>query len=672
MGLTAVYKYLFVSFLCWLVFVGFNFAFEIKLGDALDKFYDNYQTNSKLDSLNWKAVVWDLYKKSLDLVKNNQMIPMFDAINKTVAQLNSDENCQLDSQDIINILYFTNDWFKRDLKNNLVWFVKPQKDDMANSCNKWNVCKYDPVWWKLQNTVTLNNNCQSLVEKQFVQFYLNSYYIQNIQWWNEWSNFFWNFSLEDSNYDIMSDVYALSTILFDWNVKPQETRFYKMPSVNYQSIVNDSDVSMQIDWFSPYNTYIVNTWSSDNETWSTGWNSNWTWNNTDDNINEGNDDLDINQDIWELIDVINTTINIDWQSESIVWWNQCVSGTIIEWYDWYNLSWWNNIISGENLLDPWEYLDDVLTEIEELSCNADNICQSWETPDCIDCIAEWTWNTTFEEIEQLLNDAQQSWSGAGVDDQTLGCFQSCQQVPCNAMSCDKIVCYAKCACQVYESPVFDPSITPWLTSVFKIKFCIVPVLENQTTKNKMVYNIASIFTEIYNVLQNLRNSGELAVSVKTKEFLDTSYKKNNFGEQLSFTLNSTTKPSVATISEAAMKEEQINTNILWMENILWFSKEAGLNTEKNKYVIMDDPCEYVVSKQITKDQDQRAQLLEQCHDVTQMNLIMPDVEDALKDQKTVLIDSEFESFLKLNSDFWYEMSDMLSVWNSSAQVLSKK
>jgi type IV secretory pathway TrbF-like protein len=65
--------------------------------------------------------------------------------------------------------------------------------------------------------------------------------------------------LDDSNYDIMSDVYALSTILFDSAVKPQETRFYKMPSVNYQSIVNDSDVSMQIDWFSPYNTYIVNT-----------------------------------------------------------------------------------------------------------------------------------------------------------------------------------------------------------------------------------------------------------------------------------------------------------------------------------------------------------------------------------------------------------------------------
>ena len=81
----------------------------------------------------------------------------------------------------------------------------------------------------------------------------------------------------------------------------------------------------------------------------------------------------------------------------------------------------------------------------------------------------------------------------------------------------------------------------------------------------MVYNIAAIFTEIYNVLQNLRNSGELAVSVKTKEFLDTSYKDNNFGEQLSFTLNSDTKPIVAQVSELTQKEEQIDTNTLRME-----------------------------------------------------------------------------------------------------------
>jgi hypothetical protein len=100
------------------------FAFEVKLGDALDKMYDNYKLNSELNELNGKAIVDDLYNKSLETVKNDQMIPMLDAVDKTVLLLNKtynkENNCDLDKQDIINILYFTNGEFKRDLKNNLM------------------------------------------------------------------------------------------------------------------------------------------------------------------------------------------------------------------------------------------------------------------------------------------------------------------------------------------------------------------------------------------------------------------------------------------------------------------------------------------------------------------------------------------------------------------------
>jgi hypothetical protein len=94
------------------------------LGDALDKFYDNYELNNELDELNGEAIVDDLYNKSLETVKNDQMIPMFDAVDKTALLLNNKyyegNNCDLDRQDIINILYFTNSEFKRDLKNNLM------------------------------------------------------------------------------------------------------------------------------------------------------------------------------------------------------------------------------------------------------------------------------------------------------------------------------------------------------------------------------------------------------------------------------------------------------------------------------------------------------------------------------------------------------------------------
>jgi hypothetical protein len=57
----------------------------------------------------------------------------------------------------------------------------------------------------------------------------------------------------------MSDVYALSKILFEGVSKPQETLFYKMPSVDYNAVPDYSPISMEVDRFSPYNDYIVNT-----------------------------------------------------------------------------------------------------------------------------------------------------------------------------------------------------------------------------------------------------------------------------------------------------------------------------------------------------------------------------------------------------------------------------
>jgi hypothetical protein len=120
-------------------------------------------------------------------------------------------------------------------------------------------------------------------------------------------------------------------------------------------------------------------------------------------------------------------------------------------------------------------------------------------------------------------------------------MQNCSAQQCTPTSCPKLVCYAKCACQTIESPFFDPQQYPGLSPVFKIKFCIIPATDTSIDSKKMVYNIFSIFQEIYNVLQKLRDSGQLMVSIKTNELLDSSYKENNFAKQISFMITSDTK-----------------------------------------------------------------------------------------------------------------------------------
>lgn len=655
-----VCKLLFVGFLGIWIFYAFSYAFTVPLGDALDRFYDNYTKNSEINDLQWKAIVEDIYGKTLDIVKNDQMIPIFDAMDKTSDSLNERYDCKLDTQDMVNILYFANKWFKRDLKNNLMWFEKPQKGDMWVSCNKFSVCVYDPKWWKINNTVTLNNNCQNEVEKEFIQYYLNSYYVQTIGGWNKWSNLFYNFSTEDSSYDIMNDVHILAKILFEDVSEPEETRFYKMPDVDYNSSFIDPPISMDIDRFSPYNNFI--TLSGTNiTTWDdiSGWSG---------LIQTGYTDFEelIDPEIAEFVESL--SVEIAWNADTIVWWNQCVSGFTFEWSEWYITG-----VAWSESLTPAEYLSGILEDISQMSCNLDWACQNWETSDCEDCIGEWLWNTDFEEIEELLNAAQQEWWNIDNMADELWCFQTCQTLPCNATSCDKMVCYAKCSCQVYESPIFNPVENPGLTSVFKIKFCIVPVMENKMNKWRTVYNLASVFTEIYNVLQNLRNSWEMTINVKTKEFLDTSLKDNKFWEQLSFSLNSTTKPVFSEISELTQTQEQLDYNTTLMEWILWFVQDPWLDQEKNKYVVTDDPCDYIAKEQISDNVDQYQENLTNCREEKEkMVVTLPPMEDVLKDQKTVLIDAEFENFLRLNSNFWLAVHDMFNAFNESARVLSEK
>ncbi|HKL43688.1 MAG TPA: hypothetical protein VJ892_00220 [Candidatus Absconditabacterales bacterium] len=636
------------------------FAYTVPLGDALDRFYDNYKKNSEINELQGKAIVEDIYGKTLDIVKNDQMIPIFDAFDKTAESLNVKYECDLDTQDMVNILYFTNNNLKRDLKNNLMGFENPKREDMGSSCNKFNVCVFNPKGGKINNTVTLNQNCQSEVEKEFIQYYLNSYYVQTIGGGNKGSNLFYNFSLDDSSYDIMNDIHILAKILFEDVSQPQETRFYKMPDVDYDSSFVDPPISMDIDRFSPYNNFSSVTGT----------------NNVSGENNAGGNGITQTgyTDFEDLIDpeisdfVASVNMEIGGNADSIVGGNQCTSGFTFEGMEGYTTG-----TDGSQNLTPAEYLSGILEDISQMSCDLDGVCQNWESSDCEDCVNEGGGNTDFEEIEALLNAAQQS--SGDLDDMAdeLGCFQTCQTLPCNATSCDKLVCYAKCSCQMYESPTFDPVQNPGLTSVFKIKFCIVPVMENKMNKGKTVYNLASVLTEVYNVLQNLRNSGELAINVKTKEFLDSSLKENNFGEQLSFSINSTTKPPFSEESELTQTQEQIDYNTTLMEGILGFSKDPNLDQEKNKYVVMDDPCLYIVEKQISDGADQYQQNLANCREEKEEMLVtLPPMEDILKDQKTVLLDAEFENFLRLNRNFWFETKEMFSAFKESARVLSEK
>jgi hypothetical protein len=100
-----------------------------------------------------------------------------------------------------------------------------------------------------------------------------------------------------------------------------------------------------------------------------------------------------------------------------------------------------------------------------------------------------------------------------------------------------------------------------------------------------------------------------------------------------------------------------------------------LESEKNKYVVMDDTCTYTTADQAFDTADQKTVILEACRTENEKTVKLPEIEtmeEALKDQKTVLLDAEFESFLRQNRDFWYMTKETFEVRKTSSKTLKDK
>ena len=661
-----------ISFVVQSAFVS---AYTIDLGTWIDKWLD--KLFEKTEKVSGKAVVQDLYDVSLSSIKKTQMEPLHDSIWDAATMLSDVCGCDISQQDVINILYYSSDDFKRDIKN-LIGdeFEKPSRNDMKNSCNVFNsgiVLKNNPQWTVKSNTKTIDI-CQTKVSQVFIQILLNKQ--NSLSIWDSLmdSEAFFNGTLEDSSYDILMDVYDVAKILFEQPQEPPQVLFYdyNMPTLSNTDGVYKWNTSKEIDRFSPYNTVVTSgtqvqnsgqdvqygSWSMGGQTWQNQWN----------NINGGAD-----QDIKNFVTTIKKTNTETTNPETVYLWNDCVS--------WFSYQFYESgviiqtgqemVISGGITVD--EYMEQVIEDIEALKCNNDYICQDWETESCADCIWVSGGVSDLEDIQDVLNAVQTLWEEE-LDEKTVECISNCRQVQKTVDS--QIMCIAKCLCNTIESPMFDPIEQPWLWPIFKLKYCIIPVTEvSWISKEKKVKSIEGIFLEIHKLLEWLRNSGELMVSEKTRELIDSAYKKSNIASQLSFTITTDQASHVSQPSQATINESQIAFNTMLMTNLLWFSKNID-DRELNKYVVADDPCIYKYQDSAwTNTQSNRAAMIEGCRqeNLQNKNNIEPDdVVSSLWDVKMQWIKTLYTQFMITNSEFWKQIEKDLEELALQAAVLSQK
>ena len=184
-------------------FIAISFAWEVSWTplNVLNKRVDTAKKNIELNSAQWKAVVKDLYANSLKQVELLKINPMLSSVKSTTKSLNNSYLCNIKDDDTINILYKSNDNFKKELKNITSSFERPNRWDMVSSCEKLMSCVL-----KSNNGKTIVDSlsyCQLLVNDYYLNEYKNSYNLWSLTEGNKWLDAFRNKSLSDSSYDIL-------------------------------------------------------------------------------------------------------------------------------------------------------------------------------------------------------------------------------------------------------------------------------------------------------------------------------------------------------------------------------------------------------------------------------------------------------------------------------------
>lgn len=639
---------LLVSSLC-LMSTCFSGELNLSPKNWLDKKIDSTEKWLERNKSKWTAVVKNLYSNSLKQAELLKMSPMLTSVKTTTTALNDKYLCTLKDNDVINILYKSNDDFRKNLKNASSNFQKPTKSDMVDSC--WVLM--DCIIKTGAKIVDSVSYCKMLVNDFYLKKYKEDYNAQSLTQWNEWSDAFRNKKLDDSSFDILNDIYILATILFDSPKEPEETPFYEMPEVattEDHTEVYEYIISVIKDRFSPY--FTVETENNNSWCWTDD-EPNWDW---DDQTPEAWDDQTPNA--WVMV-------NMDPFDEPLENYQTNTSNTSSSnWYDYL----------GQNKkCINWDEEEDENSE-EEDENNEWDWWDGWnQGGGAWNSWSQWGGGEEWNQGNQCNPESQNTQGGSSnpnplgnnieiqFDEETITCFSACDDVPCTASSCDRLACYAKCLCISYKSEWFDPIKTPGLWPIFKLNFCIQPVQDGKTSTSKKVNNLELIVKEINTVIQNLRNSWELMLNKKTKEFLDAGF-QNNEMTQISMSIDSFSKVPESEWSEKQEKEDQENLNKSLMENILWFEKDPTIESEwRDKYVV-----KWWKQSWWSVSSSESVEWIMYSH--IESSVLV----SSLQSQHLTDMWFQITKFLDSNLNFWITLKDNLNSMNNTANSLLGK
>lgn len=386
--------------------------------------------------------------------------------------------------------------------------------------------------------------CEEFFKENYNNGQNNKEILQQVEVVEIWADKYWNATTDDSPYDIMSDLWVLSKLLYYGAEDPITPVIYNIPMF--------SNSKKKLDERRKSESSSVNT--------SSDW-----W--------DINPDLILNPDLeweewWKVFD--------GWRREVSLWWNEnkdyVLNWKSLEEVKWLPLSyekvWYDDLVEWLSSLKLGDNNSNFYTSLcndeeDEESEPEEVIKEKWmdEDIDVFENLSE----EEYQEIVDYLLDAIDDYSKLPEDveeeikenawdvdsflnattpeqnddlaNQIKNCWKSCDGLRID----QKASCMLKCACWERSSAkidLFNSEKTPWLWPILILRFCAVPAVNtNFSVGWKRIHSIEEWLNEIYWVVDQLSREWKLWKWTQQYEFLDSSTKRINVADTFAFSID---------------------------------------------------------------------------------------------------------------------------------------
>ena len=564
-------------------------------------------------------------------------------------------NCNIKEKYLLGILFYTS-WTWVYLRDEIIKSVPawqwPTLKDRDAWCKQLTTC----MLWANKNLT--NASCDEEIRNAYFDWTEIKRRSLELEESNLWTEKYYNWTLDDSSYDIFYDMWQLAKIFYE-DVKPVTSTsviFYKMPQFGNWSKSNwwgdDGDKQNQKgqDKWKENQQGDPNKWWDWNPQWDPNkwwdetpqWDPNkWWWKKWWDGLPSITDDDEINDLINNGTEEEKTVTN-DWNTAYI---NKCVVSGSPKLEEAY-LEAEEEEESDEDTPSPYEiseeYIDELLNDIIE---NTDKLKIQPKAP------------LTWENVKEPDDVPWEKWASddSAVIDELRKELQSCVD-KCDWMRFEeKAICKAKCLCSEYTSKALPENtefqfLQEW---ALRIRICNIPSKPVVvSTSTKYVMSIETILIEIRDVVKGLFESWELTPKMKKQEWLDTSMNNIKFSDIVSFNIWMQFKKPVTERGPKKEELEEANKNL----------EDQILQMTQNAFNVMWD-TELSTHSDTTMSKTPK---------VPEMSKITESIESITEQQRLGKINNTYYELLETSDNFIIELTTLIDEMSKTIEWILKQ